>query len=139
MYNINDIIARLNEGEQADAIANEFADVLNQALKQVQEQRENALQERKKEKVMAVVDALAIYINEFHPNNPLNVVLKSNIDVVEVTQELDNVIGQLGAIAQTIPMIKQAPKPIEVSMDSPLGQFLRENGLLHKEDGLIYR
>lgn len=42
MYDVNSIIARLQNGESADAIANEMAAAMNEALAQVQKQNEEA-------------------------------------------------------------------------------------------------
>jgi hypothetical protein len=69
MYNVNDILARLQNGESADAIAQSFADALNGALQKQQEEKAMAAQrhEDKVAALTAIVDDVIDFIEEFYP------------------------------------------------------------------------
>ena len=69
MYNVNDILARLQNGESADAIAQSFADALNGALQKQQEEKA-AMAKRHEDKVAAltdIIDYVIDFIEEFYP------------------------------------------------------------------------
>jgi hypothetical protein len=69
MYNVNDILARLQNGESADAIAQSFADALNGALQKQQEEKA-AMAKRHEDKVAAltdIIDDVIDFIEEFYP------------------------------------------------------------------------
>jgi hypothetical protein len=69
MYNVNDILARLQNGESADAIAQSFADALNGALQKQQEEKAMAAK-RHEDKVAAltdIIDDVIDFIEEFYP------------------------------------------------------------------------
>jgi hypothetical protein len=69
MYNVNDILARLQNGESADAIAQSFADALNGAIQKQQEEKAMAAQrhEDKVAALTAIVDDVIDFIEEFYP------------------------------------------------------------------------
>ena len=69
MYNVNNILARLQNGESADAIAQSFADALNGALQKQQDEKA-AKAKRHEDKVAAlsdIVDYVIDFIEEFYP------------------------------------------------------------------------
>jgi hypothetical protein len=69
MYNVNDILARLQNGESADVIAQSFADALNGALQKQQEEKAMAAKrhEDKVAALTAIVDDVIDFIEEFYP------------------------------------------------------------------------
>lgn len=92
MYNINDILARLQNGESADAIAQSFADALNGAIQKQQEEKA-AMAKRHEDKVAALtdlVDAVINFIEEFYPE-----MIPDGMDLEFSAEEIEDVIKAL--------------------------------------------
>ena len=114
MYNVNDILARLQNGESADAIAQSFADALNGAIQKQQEEKAK----RHEDKVAAltdIIDDVINFIEEFYPDMiPNGVDLEFNAEDVEgVIEALDDSIPkfkELGAALAELEALTKKPE-----------------------------
>lgn len=141
MYNVNDILARLQNGESADAIAQSFADALNGAL-QKQEEEKAAVAKRHEDKVAAlttVIDSVINFIKEFYPDAFLDFEYSTE-DVESIIETLDNEIPKLKELSEALAELealtkkpktnsKPATLTATVSGDA-ITNFLKANGLM---------
>ena len=143
MYDVNDILARLQNGENADAIAQEFADALNGAIQKRNE--EKAAADRKAEKVetlICILDDIIDFVEEFYPELIVD-------DDLEVTPEdVERIIEVLDVYAPKFKEMKAAlanfeastskpshalkkELPVSFTIDTdPINTFLKQHGLL---------
>lgn len=97
MVNMNDILARLQAGESADAIAQEMVDALNAANAQfAEEQAANDVKAQKAEFVEEIADIVRDYIMTFHADSFIAEMIKDQeIDPAEIVEMLDQSFAQL--------------------------------------------
>lgn len=148
MYNVNDILARLQNGESADAIAQSFADALNGAIQKQQEEKA-AEAKRHEDKVAAltdIIDNVIDFIEEFYPDMiPNGVDLEFSAEDVEgVIEALDDSIPkfkELGAALADLEALAKKPEVGRVVSHKPatftatvngdaITNFLKANGLM---------
>ena len=141
MYNVNDILARLQNGESADAIAQSFADALNGAIQKQQEEKA-AVAKRHEEKVAAltdIIDDVIDFIEEFYPEMiPEGMDFEfSAEDVESAIKALDESVPQfveLNAALSDLKTLTKKPKADRVVDRKPTGDaianFLKANGLM---------
>lgn len=143
MYNVNDILARLQNGENADAIAQEFADALNGAIQKRNE--EKAAADRKVDKVATlthILDEVIEFVEEFYPE------LITDEDLEVTPEEVESIIEVLDVYAPKFKELNAALASLEASTskpshtlkkelpvsfkidDNPINTFLKVNGLL---------
>ena len=143
MYNVNDILARLQNGENADAIAQEFADALNGAIQKRNE--EKAAADRKADKVATltcILDEIIEFVEEFYPE------LITDEDLEVTPEEVESIIEVLDVYAPKFKELNAALASLEASTskpshtlkkelpvsfkidDNPINTFLKVNGLL---------
>ena len=143
MYNVNDILARLQNGENADAIAQEFADALNGAIQKRNE--EKAAADRKANKVATltyILDEIIEFVEEFYPefivDEDLEITPEDVENVIEVLdvytpkfKELQESLANLEAsTSKPSPSLKkELPVSFKID-DNPINTFLKVNGLL---------
>ena len=150
MVNMNDILARLQAGESADAIAQEMVDALNAANAQFAEEKAaNDVKAQKAEFVEEMAEIVRDYIMTFHADSYIATMIKDQeIDPAEIVEMLDQSFEQLD---QEIRKLKEMEKmlsgilgklehncgpgcadkatgKIEPNMDALAG-FLKANGL----------
>lgn len=152
MVNMNDILARLQAGESADAIAQEMVDALNAANAQfAEEQAANDVKAQKAEFVEEMAELVRDYIMTFHADSYIATMIQDQeIDPTEIVEMLDQSFEQLD---QEIRKLKEMEKmlsgilgklehncgpdcgcadkatgKIEPNMDALAG-FLKANGL----------
>ena len=109
MVNMNDILARLQAGESADAIAQEMVDALNAANAQfAEEQAANDVKAQKAEFVEEMADIVRDYIMTFHADSYIAAMIKDQeIDPAEIVEMLDQSFEQLD---QEIRKLKELEK-----------------------------
>ena len=143
MYDLNDILARLQNGENADAIAQEFADALNGAIQKRNE--EKAAADRKADKVATltyILDEIIEFVEEFYPelivDEDLEITPEDVENVIEVLdvytpkfKELQESLANLEAsTSKPSPSLKkELPVSFKID-DNPINTFLKVNGLL---------
>lgn len=143
MYNYEDILARLRNGEDAEVIAKEMVDTLNKANRDFTDEKEKAdnQKQRKAEAVKNMMGALAAYVREFHPENPINESFAKadiNKDIDEVVNMIDSAIEEMGmlsaltkAIGPDLEKMIKAHKgvPDAAKNVNPIDAFLKANHL----------
>ena len=132
MVNMNDILARLQNGESADVIAQEMVDALNAANAQFAEeqaaaQKANDIAAQKAEFVEEMAEIVRDYIMTFHADSFIAEMIKDQeINPVEIVEMLDASFEQLD---QEIRKLKEIEK-----MFSGLMAKLDEHHPIHKHD-----
>lgn len=144
MYNYEDILARLRNGEDAEVIAKEMVDTLNKANRDFTDEKEKADNQKQKKAnaVKSMLEALAAYVREFHPESPLNESFaKADLgDTDELVTMIDSAIEEMGmitAIAKSIgpDLEKLIARPRAGAIrpaagnTNPIDAFLKANGL----------
>ena len=145
MYNVNYLVAALQNGKTADQISKEMTDALNAAKAEVERQeaeKANAKLAEKRQAAADVFSALGNYLAKVHPDSILTKKMKGMTltdkeldDIIQQLDELVQLASALGDLAEALGIegetIKIAPKtktiPTKVKMTSsndPLEEFL---------------
>lgn len=129
MFNENDIVTRLMNGESVDAIAKEFSEMLNAASKKYAEDQKAAENEKKKDiYAKAILDNIVEYIKLFCPS-----VECEGITVQDVKDCLDGIIPLANELNNLNAAIaKSSPIPFsKVNSDdfNKIHQFLKDFNL----------
>ena len=143
MYDVNDILARLQNGENADAIAQEFADALNGAIQKRNE--EKAAAGRKADKIATltcILEDIIEFVQEFYPDlvadEDLEVTpeeVESIIEVLDVYvpkfKELHAALANFETLASKPSHTPKKEIPVSFKFDAdPIDTFLKQHGLL---------
>ena len=143
MYDVNDILARLQNGENADAIAQEFADALNDAIQKRNE--EKAAADRKADMVATltcILDEVIEVVEEFYPDlivdEDLEVTPEDVERIIEVLdvyapkfKELSAALANLEASTSKPSPAPKKAIPVSFTIDTdPINNFLKQHGLL---------
>lgn len=148
MYNVNDILARLQNGESADAIAQSFADALNGAI-QKQQEEQAAVAQRHEDKVAAltdIIDDVIDFIEEFYPEMipegmDFEFSAEDAEDVIKTLDESMPKFVELNAALSNLEAIAKKPEVGRVVSHKPatftaavngdaIANFLKANGLM---------
>ena len=126
MFNKETVLARLRNGEDAQVIANEMAELVNEAIKEVQEQKkkeEAALREKEKvAELNAIVEDFGKWlIKHYEIDEPLGL-----IDTKEIIETIDELVKNLKALAA---LDKKIPvKKASVKKEGSLEDFIKQMG-----------
>lgn len=135
MFNSNDILARLQNGEDVNAIANEMADALNKANKAYEDEKnkkaaELQKEEDKKNDLLDILTDLTDWLNA-HYDAHLEDPTMEDVDMaLEAIDGLRDLIDMLDEI-KTFPEVKkdkQAAKPQCKNSDQKIADFLSQMG-----------
>jgi hypothetical protein len=154
MYNVNDILARIQKGESPEAIANEFAAAVNAAIDLDKKEKEAAAQKAKEEAAAKetklngyIVDMTTAMTNYIKLANPEVADLMTDADLIdpaEIRKMLDQSINAAlamialtdamknnSAAAQKLTSIPSKPASFTATMtpDDAIDQFLKNFGL----------
>ena len=139
MFNMEDILARLQNGEDAQAIANEFADVVNQANKVYADQKAKEEAERKakekaeKEKVQKarelqdILDDLAEWYSRYYNLDGADMDIKAE-DIIQMADEIVNLSDGLSAVLGVKPGKASFKVKKSGNADSVINDFLKSMG-----------
>ena len=141
MTDVKAILARLQNGESADDIANEFATLINDAVKlndaEIQKQKEAeakaALEENLNAKAQAILDALYDYVSAAAPD--LAAELGDDSELYDVEQLRSIVDSALAGVKLSLSIAKsfndepKADPKVAPSADDKIKQFLKNFGL----------
>ena len=121
MFNKETVLTRLRNGEDAQVIANEMAELVNEAIKEVQEQKkkeEAALREKEKvAELNAIVEDFGKWlIKHYEIDEPLG-----HIDTKEIIETIDELVKNLKALAAL-------DKKIPVKKEGTLEDFIKQMG-----------
>ena len=134
--NMNDILVRLQNGEDAQKIANEFADMLNDAIAQQKqtEAEKMAIQLQKQDELQSVLDAALNWFDTYYPEFKTETVELNAADIIKALDEskadiveLIDAVGELAAIMEK-PVVKKSNVKI-MSADDIINSFLKSNHL----------
>ena len=143
MYNVNDILTRLQNGENADAIAQEFADALNGAIQKRNE--EKAAAGRKADKVATltyILDDIIEFVEEFYPDlivdEDIEITPEDVEGIIEVLdvyvpkfKELRAALANFEASTSKPSLTLKKELPVSFTIDTdPIDTFLKQHGLL---------
>jgi hypothetical protein len=137
MYNVNDLLAKIQAGSTPDAIADEFASALNAAIELDKKNKEAELQKAKEAELDGYVnDMLTAMTNYLRASNPEVAALMDEeemeiVDPAELRKMLDaSVAAALLAVklADGLDAPATKAKAARTSGD-PIGDFLKSFGL----------
>jgi hypothetical protein len=135
MLNEKDILIRLQNGEDAQKIADEIAQVINAANKTYSEQKaaeeakkKNEIQ--KKEELQAILDMFADWFSVYYGANAEQIKAELTADqVIELVESVKDYLNALKGFESMFPVkrvIKSNTKPM--SADETINQFLSKMG-----------
>lgn len=139
---MNDLLKRLQNGENAQDIANEFADMLNAANAEMESQKKaKERNERKINELQVVLNLFEEWIKEFYPKLHEKIITNQNSaeSVVKLLDESENDIVELfSALDELTALFKnfnpnKIPKKKnaeEYDIDNIINNFLKNNYLL---------
>lgn len=142
MYDMKDILDRLNAGASAQDIANEFVDALNSA---VQEQKATAQREAEKKSRAQLDDATKLrdtfvsYLSKYHPALAATAEEFAEWKGEDVIKTLDRVEKDLMPIIEMSKRLQEVKKNVNTGKQDkaargatgdPIADFLKSNGLL---------
>ena len=131
---MEDILKRLMNGESADAIAKEFTDALNNAMQEMEAQKE--AEHQKVQKLMDtqnLIDVVIDYIKKYYPEVVADVT-SFDLSAEELIEALDESLPKVVELNKAVVELDKlltpvAKKPAADAEDSIL-RFLKLNGLL---------
>lgn len=130
MFSTENILNMLQSGQDADAIAKQFTEALNQAIAQ-QKAQDNF--NEKVEFMQEIIDDLFDFIEEFYPDMEVSGARKE-VDPAEIVRGLDDTYKEVNRIKKmlqakkAVPAGKLQPKPATGGSDA-ITEFLKRNGL----------
>ena len=138
MFDEKVILARLQNGEDAQTIANEMADMINKANKMYAdelakaeeakraEEQARIVQEQKKADLQSILDEFAAWFQEYY-NIDAGDELKADsiMELIDEVQVWTDALKNLGAVSAKKPAVKVVKK---VSADDTINQFLKQMG-----------
>jgi phosphoglycolate phosphatase-like HAD superfamily hydrolase len=142
MFDEKAILARLQNGEDAQAIANEMADMINKANKMYTdelakaeeakraEEQKQAVQKQKMADLQAILDEFALWFQEYY-----GIDAGDELKAESIMELIDGVQEYLDALKglETMFSVKNATKPAvkvvkKASADDTINQFLKQMG-----------
>lgn len=114
MYNMEELLAQLQGGQSADAIAKSFTDALNAAIaEQARAQAEADKRQDKIEWLQDILEETVAFIKEYYPEvlSDENVTVET-AEVEELVDMLDETIPQLLQLAQLTDSLSSHIKPV---------------------------
>ena len=138
MFTEKDILARLQNGEDAQAIANEVAAMINAAnktyteQKAAEEERKKQLVLQKKDDLQDILDQLAIWFNTYYDVDESawnEIDADAVLELIDSVQEYIKAMSDLGAVLGKKPAVKPVKKIVKTqSADDTLNAFLNKMG-----------
>ena len=138
MFDEKVILARLQNGEDAQAIANEMADMINKANKMYAdelakaeeakraEEQKQAVQKQKVADLQAILDEFALWFQEYYGIDAGDELKAESImELIDGVQEYMDALKGLEMVIGKKPAVKVVKKP---SADDTINQFLKQMG-----------
>ena len=139
MFDEKVILARLQNGEDAQAIANEMADMINKANKMYAdelakaeeakraEEQKQAVQKQKIADLQAILDEFALWFQEYYDIDAGDELKADSImELIDEVQEYMDALKNLGMVIGKKPAVKTVVKT--QSADDTLNAFLNKMG-----------
>lgn len=130
MFSTENILNMLQSGQDADAIAAQFASALNQALAQQKAQDQYA---EKIEFMEGIIDDLFDFIEEFYPDMDV-AEARNEVKAADVVRSLDDAYKEVARLKQVLQVRKTAankiqPTAVKIDNSDAIAEFLRRNNL----------
>ena len=138
MFDEKVILARLQNGEDAQAIANEMADMINKANKMYAdelakaeeakraEEQKQAVQKQKIADLQAILDEFALWFAQYYGIDAGDELKAESImEIIDGVQEYMDALKGLEMVIGKKPAVKVVKKP---SADDTINQFLKNMG-----------
>ena len=110
----NVILERLMRGEDAEAIAKEFTDMLNEANREYAEKKETV---QMKEELQDIIDMFMEWLNRYY-----EIPSEKEVRADEVIELIDGLKGYLNALSAMKPMLEKTKAD---NYDEVLEEFLK--------------
>lgn len=141
MFDEKVILARLQNGEDAQSIANEMADMINKANKMYAdevakaeeakrtEEKKQAVQKQKMADLQDILDQFAAWLQEYY-NIDAGDELKADsiMEIIDGIQEYMDALKGLEMVIGKKPAVKVAKSSAKPSADDTINQFLKNMG-----------
>ena len=138
MFTEKDILARLQNGEDAQTIANEMADMINKANKMYAdekakaeeakraEEQKQAIQKQKVTNLQNILDEFALWFAQYYGIDAGDELKAESImEIIDGVQEYMDALKGLELAGGKKPAVKVVKKP---SADDTINQFLKQMG-----------
>lgn len=138
MFDEKVILARLQNGEDAQTIANEMAEMINKANKMYAdevakaeeakraEEKKQAVQKQKMADLQDILDQFAAWFQEYYGIDAGDELKADSImELIDEVQVWADALKQLGAVSAKKPAVKVVKK---ASADDTINQFLKQMG-----------
>lgn len=103
MVNSNDLLARLANGESADALAKEFTDALNAAQKEYEAKSKD---EEKLQDFSVAVDAMLDYFKKWYPDlTDWDQVIADEADLKEMLESVESLVELVVSVRELSQMM----------------------------------
>ena len=141
MFDEKVILARLQNGEDAQTIANEMADMINKANKMYAdelakaeeakraEEQKQTIQKQKVADLQSILDEFAAWSQEYY-NIDAGDELKAEsiMELIDEVQVWTDALKHLGAMSIKKPAVKVIKSNTKPSADEAINQFLKQMG-----------
>ena len=138
-FNMNDILAALQSGQDPNEIANSFADQLNAAIRQKAEDDKVASDKKsyKIDRVASVMDAVLDLLEDFYPDLYVED-LRDAVSAEDLVEAMDEAYAEIQKMTPVLSALddlekedtsKPTLKVDTKSQVSPIETFLKANGL----------
>lgn len=103
MYTVDDIVARLKNGETSDTIADEMAKILNDAVakKTADDEARKAYDAKQRLKVTAankIIDSIIEFLKEYYPNLTADAAEVTGEDFINLCDSTEHFVISVGKI-----------------------------------------
>jgi hypothetical protein len=141
MFRQEDILKKLQEGAEASAIANEFANALNAAIaqKNAEDAAKNAYAAEKVARMQEIVNAVVDFVQDYYPefNVPEDVkdavtaegIIASMEDAKKDIMRIQGFVKSNKNIFGDVPVVKVKKTAAPVAKADAIAEFLKANGL----------
>lgn len=141
MFTEKDILARLQNGEDAQTIANEMADMINKANKMYAdevakaeeakraEEQKKAQELQKTADLQDILDQFAAWFQEYYGIDAGDELKADSImEIIDEVQVWTDALKHLGAMPAKKPAVKVIKSNTKPSADDTINQFLKQMG-----------
>ena len=124
MVNSNDLLARLANGESADALAKEFTDALNAAQKEYETKSKD---EEKLADFSVAIDAMLKYFKKWYPDlTDWNQVIADEGELKDMLEGVESLVELAVSVRELSQMMpKTQSKPNTATADTVLSNWLK--------------
>lgn len=141
MYRQEDILKALQEGADASALAQQFADALNAAIaqKNAEDAAKNQKVAEKMARMQAIIDEVFDFVDEFYPDLGIPADAREAITAEAMVDELDKTVAELAQLSKflkanknifgEVPVVKVQKSAAPVGNADAIANFLKANGL----------